>query len=1444
MIGTNSYLDSGVAVIGMACRLPGADNLDQFWALLREGRTAWGPVPETRFNRRLYYHPVQGTVGKSYTDLAALVDYRPIDRSVCPISDAALASYDLAHVTLCEVAAAACRHAGLDPAALPYENTGVYVGHAAASEMAAELTYATYIAQTATYLREAAGFDQLAGGLGEQVIQEMIDTVRAERPRRGADGWPIIGASMAAALIAKTFALNGPYMSFNAACASSSRALAQGVRALQSGSIDMAIVGGASFFHSDTLVLFSQSRSVTTKGSHPFSNEADGMIVGEGYVALLLKRLGRAIADKDRILAVLPGIGVSSDGHGKSLWAPRQEGQIKAIQRAYSPEVSMAQLQYIEAHGTSTSLGDVTEINALTSVLQGQLAAGQKIPIGSAKLNVGHTLESAGLVGVVKTVLALQHELIPPAIDQRPLCSEVDWDLVPLYPPRQPIPWPRSNGAAPRRAGVDAFGIGGLNVHVVVDEFRPPTSKIVSSAPATPATESRATDSSQDHEDERAVAIIGMGAVMPGALTLEAFWELLTDGRDPKIEVPADRWDARAFCRADAAGPWLTPTSRGGYVTGFQYDWRKHKIPPKQVAQATPLQFMILDAVDQAIQRAKYHDRPFDHEQVGVVVGTIFGGDYAAQLVIDLRLPEFQQRLADLLRTKGVPDSLISQLAQSYGDVLLAHMPALLDETGSFTASALASRITKSFNLMGGAVAVDAGQASSLAALNCCLDQLRHGDCEMMVCVGGQYDMTPVLYEDWSLNGRLAVGETRSPFDVRADGALPAEGCGALLLKRLADARRDHDPVLGIIRGIGAAHDPCPSEAARLAIRRALKDSRLTPADVAVIETSIVGKAEEDAVQLHGIADAYAERAAAPPIVLSNVVGQIGDAGGASGMASLLKATMELDTLTVPAESRLEHPAPYLTRHSAVLAAPSRPSPLAGNREGRVIAGIHCGGTGEVTYHVCVERGVKMNSPTDDPIRKVQQSGQSAPAASNAAGGIPHFDATERRRRKLREKGEVARPAQSVPAQTQPNGDQAHTPTAASERPAALAPVRRLPPAVPAKPANAASPAAPPMAAAPTVPPSAPRPIAPAQAVPPTAALAMAAPSAGTPVASAVAAPQTTALNALDPKELEKFLVDFVVEHTGYPPEIVELDADLEADLGIDSIKKAQLFGELGEYFDVRPSEDLSLDNFPTLRHVLDYLVRSQPSGPAVATAPSPPPSLGAAAVSAVAAPPLAAVEPVPAAAGTAVSLDPKELEKFLVDFVVEHTGYPPEIVELDADLEADLGIDSIKKAQLFGELGEYFDVRPSEDLSLDNFPTLRHVLDYLVKSQQSTPATVVAPTPPPSLGPATVSAVAVPQPAAVEQAPAAPGTAGNLDPKELEKFLVDFVVEHTGYPPEIVELDADLEADLGIDSIKKAQLFGELSEYFDVHPSEDLSLDDFPTLRHVLNYLLQGRGQ
>ncbi|HBU38579.1 MAG TPA: hypothetical protein DEB70_12355, partial [Planctomycetaceae bacterium] len=309
----------------------------------------------------------------------------------------------------------------------------------------------------------------------------------------------------------------------------------------------------------------------------------------------------------------------------------------------------------------------------------------------------------------------------------------------------------------------------------------------------------------------------------------------------------------------------------------------------------------------------------------------------------------------------------------------------------------------------------------------------------------------------------------------------------------------------------------------------------------------------------------------------------------------------------------------------------------------------------------------------------------------------------------------------------------------------------------------------------------------------------------------------------------------------------------------IDSIKKAQLFGEIGEYFSIPPRADLSLDEFPTLHHVLDFLVIETKASPETKPVVLHEMQAGSSESSQSSVgqnrnPSLQEKKEVQFEKNISshVSLEKtythKELADFLVTFVVEQTGYPSDIVELDADLEADLGIDSIKKAQLFGEIGEYFSIPPRADLSLDEFPTLQHVLDFLIDATCSSQGGSSDYQVDMNNRQAGSAGLFPDSPAREILSSATNGVVEAISPSqqsvkhsvaELSSFLTNFVVEQTGYPPEIVELDADLEADLGIDSIKKAQLFGEIGEYFSIPPRADLSLDEFPTLKHVLDFLV-----
>lgn len=348
-------------------------------------------------------------------------------------------------------------------------------------------------------------------------------------------------------------------------------------------------------------------------------------------------------------------------------------------------------------------------------------------------------------------------------------------------------------------------------------------------------------------------------------------------------------------------------------------------------------------------------------------------------------------------------------------------------------------------------------------------------------------------------------------------------------------------------------------------------------------------------------------------------------------------------------------------------------------------------------------------------------------------------------------------------------------------------------------------------------------------------------------------------VSTISEEEYRSFLVGFVVEQTGYPEDIVELDSDLEADLGIDSIKVAQMMGELQERFelDLTKIQIKSLDELRTLRQIIQVLPKSTD----FVTPKSVTPTIAQALPSAVVAQPVVSASPIAKASnpetgsGLADEALRTEMTKFLIEFVVEQTGYPEDIVELDADLEADLGIDSIKVAQMMGELNEHFGLNVSSlrSKTSDDFKTLRMIVDTVLAAGVTGVAADVKGLGTDVKGVGSGAAVvmtqsspsierSIEQPTNAVVAPAHHGSSGNRSPQALQKFLVDFVVEQTGYPEDIVELDSDLEADLGIDSIKIAQMLGELKEHFNLDVSDFgvKSMDEFKTLRAIINRIAQ----
>lgn len=444
--GSTGVARSPVAIVGLACRFPGADGPEAYWEMIRDGRVTTGPVSPRRWRHHHLYRPDDPRAADyAYTDVVAhLGDVETFTDAGYGLPPRRLEVTDPQHRLLLMLTATALggREVG-DP-----ERTGVYVG-ASVSEYKDLLTSRVRAGQLA------------AGDFGEALDPEAARAaVSGVVPMRA---FTMAGAllNLAAATISSAFDLRGPSLVVDAACASSLLAVHEAVGHLRTGQADLAIAGGVYLnLVPDNLVAFSRIGALSRSGvCRPFDRRADGFVLGEGAAVVLLKRLDDALRDGDPVHGVIRGTGCANDGRADGPMTPRLEGQVAALRRAYDDAgVDPSTVGFVECHGTATPAGDRVELAALAEVFGGG------VHVSTVKANIGHTLPASGMAGLVKALLVLRHGVIPP----QPGCAEPIPGLAGFRLAERAEPW-----AGPRRAGVNSFGFGGTNVHLVLDEGSP-----------------------------------------------------------------------------------------------------------------------------------------------------------------------------------------------------------------------------------------------------------------------------------------------------------------------------------------------------------------------------------------------------------------------------------------------------------------------------------------------------------------------------------------------------------------------------------------------------------------------------------------------------------------------------------------------------------------------------------------------------------------------------------------------------------------------------------------------------------------------------------------------------------------------------------------------------------------------------------------------------------
>ncbi|MFE6285156.1 beta-ketoacyl synthase N-terminal-like domain-containing protein [Streptomyces sp. NPDC057877] len=908
------------AIVGLSCLFPGAATPDGYWRNLIDAvdsRTEGGerifghdplaaePGPEAHRDRHRIYCTRGGFLDPETEATAAALDgyLLSADR---------LAGLDRSFHWALKAAANALADAGVSPAAASGgavgRRTGVVFGNYPFPTPASGRTAGKLWDAAVTEGLTAAGFP-VAGP-----PSRAEDGGPASETARAHDLWP---GGLPAHVVAAALGLGGPRHTLDAACSSALYALQLACAHLATGRVDLMLAGGVCAPDPTVIHLsFSDLRAYPPDGvSQPFDARSRGILTGQGAAMVAVKRLADARRDGDRVYAVIDAVALGNDGPGKHLLVPNVEGQLASYELAYREAgVDPREVRYVECHATGTPLGDRTELDGLARYF------GPGGPLlGSVKGNIGHLLTAAGISSLVKVVLALAHDTIPPTTGvTAPLPGTVADRVV-----REPVPWPVPADGV-RRAAVSAFGFGGTNAHVVL------------SGPEA------ATDGPDDPPGRQIppqLAVIGMGAHFGSFTTLDAFERAGYDGTSAVRDLPPKRWrgfEAVTGGPLDRAGLAHDRVPRAAYVEDFDVDATSYRIPPNDLDHFNQQHLLMMRVAEEALKDAGYERAGpgGGGRRVAVVLGMETepsAHGHAARYALGRKLAAWCARagldptddqLAALTRAArdGIHDSIEANEVLSYiGNIMAARISSLWNLTGpSFTVSS------------DSAVGVDALDTARLLLLDPSVEAVLVGAVDL--AAGPESALARALLQ---------------PGGVRVLG----EGAGAVVVTRPGSVPPDRT-VYATVDALAVRHAPTLSpepdaDLVAAAAEEALTAAGLVPADVELVEAGAA-----DGAVLTGLGRVWsAERAGgALRTALSGVDSAVGDTGCASAMAQLIRAALCLHHAYQPVAPG-GVAADSLTGSAFFLATDSRPW-LRQRRDGRRAACVAVTGTAGSHAHL------------------------------------------------------------------------------------------------------------------------------------------------------------------------------------------------------------------------------------------------------------------------------------------------------------------------------------------------------------------------------------------------------------------------------------------------------------------------------------------------------------
>lgn len=843
---------SPIAIVGFSGVFPDAPDMDIFWQNILHKKSSARAIPKSRIG----FDPARMFSSSNTPDTirslnACLIDHFNFDPFGFNLPSSLLAKIDPMFQLLLHSARSALE-------AIPHkkEKTGAILSAIALPTEGAS-RFSTQILHS---LMEASIFDESISPPDFSVAQLLSAKV----------------TGLPSALVCKALGLESTSYTIDAACASSIYTLYLACLELQSHRADMMLSGGVS--RPDCLytqVGFSQLQALSPTGTcSPFDEKADGLVVGEGSGVFVLKRLEDAISDQNIIYGIIRGIGLSNDTRG-NLLAPEVAGQVRAMKKAYQQAAwKPSEVDLIECHGTGTPIGDQIELSSLRKLWEEDNWQIGQCAIGSVKSMIGHLLTAAGAAGLCKILLAMQHETLPPSLNFSKPPPKSALVASPFRVQTKNTPWEKRSPNTPRRAALSSFGFGGINGHVLIEEYLPSKSSDI-----------------KDLYEFSPIAIIGMDAYVGNATTLADFEQVVFDGIPLFNTLPKGRWKnieklvENIFFQSEAP--------HGAYIDRLSFHKGQFQIPPTELPDILPQHILMLQVAERAMKDANLSSQE-NRENMGAFIGIDFDMD-ACNFHFRWHLTEI---IKEIIKRHSLQFS--SQEIDTYVNTLQSHLfkPLTHTRTQGALGGLIASRVARACKFGGASFTLSDDAAGGLKALEAAIHLLQAKDLDIAlagaVSLTGEF-RTMILQHQTRPYHQKEV----SSFDIASDASLPIEGAVALVLKPLKVAQRDQNKIYAIIQGLSSAsggaidliENTLPPVVLQNTIRNVLTEPKITPHYTSSLKIGADINLQAGAQQTHKISQKTV------PDELLNIASTTtstiaGNTGAILGLLGLVKASL------------------------------------------------------------------------------------------------------------------------------------------------------------------------------------------------------------------------------------------------------------------------------------------------------------------------------------------------------------------------------------------------------------------------------------------------------------------------------------------------------------------------------------------------------------------------